>query len=59
MTETDGVYGREPFVDATAAPRLTASSPCVGAGRPDGAVSGDHDGRCYAQPPAIGAFAAP
>lgn len=39
---------------------IGASSPAIGAGRAiDGSVHPDFDGRCYADPPAIGAFAAP
>lgn len=59
VAETDGIYGQEPFADASQAPRLTAASPCVGVGRPVEAVHGDFDGRCYGDPPACGAFAAP
>lgn len=59
VAETGGIYGREPFVDGAQAPRITAASPCRGAGGPVDGVHGDFDGRCYADPPSIGAFAAP
>ena len=39
---------------------ISAGSPAIGAGRAvDGPAYPDFDGRCYADPPAIGAFAAP
>ncbi len=59
VAETNGVVGQDPFPDASQAPRPTAASPLVGAGVRVDAVRGDHDGRCYKNPPTIGAYRAP
>jgi hypothetical protein len=58
-TETNGVYGEDPYPDPSTPPRITAASPAAGRGTPLDQVKGDFEGACYADPPAIGAYAAP
>ncbi|HJL15425.1 MAG TPA: right-handed parallel beta-helix repeat-containing protein [Sandaracinaceae bacterium LLY-WYZ-13_1] len=59
--ETDAVVQEEPrLVDRAGGDyRLQTGSPAIGAGRDVDGLEPDFDGRCYASPPAIGAFAAP
>ena len=57
VTEMGGVVGQDPLLDASYA--IGGTSPAAGAGLALSEVEGDFDGRCYATPPAIGAFAAP
>jgi hypothetical protein len=57
----DSVVQQDPgFADSAGGDyRIGASSPAVGAGQIIGPDWPDYDGRCYEQPPTIGAFAAP
>ena len=56
--ETDGVVADPVFDPFSSNFTLSASSPAIGAGASAPAVP-DHTGRCFADPPAIGAHAAP
>lgn len=51
------VLGLDPALGEEGRP--AADSPALAAGLPGGWVQGDRDGRCWADPPAIGAYAAP
>lgn len=57
VPETDGVVGRDPGLPASGF-AIGTSSPAAGAGTPVDAVPGDYEGRCFANPPSIGAFEA-
>jgi hypothetical protein len=60
--EVDGIYGENPgFADAAGADyAITAASPAAGAGvAAPGTPSADLAGRCYADPPSLGAYEAP
>jgi hypothetical protein len=60
--ETGAIVQRDPlFVDRAGGDyHLTATSPAAGAARDLGMpIPADFDGRCYADPAAIGAFEAP
>ena len=59
--ETGAVIQADPLlVDRAAGDyHLGAGSPAIGAGQPVEGADADLEGRCYADPPAIGAFAAP
>jgi hypothetical protein len=56
--ETAGIYGQDPRLAAPASDDYTisAGSPAAGAGARLANVTGDADGRCYRDPPSIGAF---
>jgi hypothetical protein len=56
--ETAGLYGQDPRLVAPASGdfALMAGSPAAGAGTPLANVAGDAGGRCYLDPPSIGAF---
>jgi hypothetical protein len=58
VVEEGGIYGQDPAFDGLSsfAYRITAASPAAGAGRVFAAVFADYDGRCFADPPSIGAF---
>jgi hypothetical protein len=57
VVEQGGIIGLDPmFVDAAAGDfHLDPASPAVAAGTPLAELSGDYDGVCFADPPAIGA----
>ncbi|MBT8496179.1 MAG: hypothetical protein KJO07_24250, partial [Deltaproteobacteria bacterium] len=57
VTETGAVIGEDPILDGDYRPM--AGSPAIAAGQPQADVPGDANGECYADPPAIGAFATP
>lgn len=61
VAETKGIYGQNPQLlnPATGDFHIPATSPAAGAGQLSGLISGDHEGRCYANPPSIGAFEKP
>ena len=56
--ETAGLYGQDPRLVAPASGdyAIMAGSPAAGAGVRLANVSGDAGGRCYLDPPSIGAF---
>ena len=54
--EVDGIYGQDPELDLQL--RIFTSSPAAGAGTANVGTWGDLDGRCYSEPPSIGAFEA-
>jgi hypothetical protein len=55
--ETGSVIQQDPgFVDAAGDYHLPTTSPANGAGRSADNAPGDFDGRCWGDPPAIGAF---
>jgi hypothetical protein len=55
--EKNGVYGQDPlFKNSTNDFTLREGSPAVGKGKSVAAVRGDFDGRCYSNPPSIGAL---
>lgn len=56
--ESGGVYGQNPALTSpsTADYSLSAASPAIGRGVRVSEVPGDITGRCYADPPAIGAY---
>jgi hypothetical protein len=56
VTESDGIYGEDPAMDADH--RIGPTSPAAGAGLVDARVRGDMAGACYATTPSIGAFEA-
>ena len=56
VAESGGVVGADPLLTGY---RTGANSPAQGAGTTLPGVRGDFDGVCYADPPAIGAFAVP
>jgi hypothetical protein len=59
--EVDGIYGENPgFADPTSDDYVIGtSSPAAGAGVPLETPTGDFTGRCYADPPSLGAYEAP
>lgn len=57
VPEEGGIVGRDPRLDAAFRPG--PGSPVLGAGAPVAGVRGDAAGRCYADPPSIGAFEGP
>jgi hypothetical protein len=61
VEETNGIYGKDPqLLNPIAGDfHIPATSPAAGAGQPSALISGDYDGRCYADSPAIGAFEKP
>lgn len=56
VTESEGIYGEDPAMDADH--RIGYASSATGAGLVDVRLSGDLVGACYASPPSIGAFEA-
>lgn len=56
VAESGAVIGRDPLLRGDF--RIPPASPAAGAGLPGGGLSGDFAGRCWADPPAIGAFEA-
>jgi len=58
--ETNGVYGVDPrFINAAAGEySVAANSPAAGKGKKLSKVKSDLPGRCYGEPPAVGAFEA-
>jgi len=62
VTENQGIYGQDPaFADPSSEDfHITTSSPAAGAGAASSPLlTGDMDGHCYQDPPAIGAYEAP
>lgn len=57
VPEVGGIVGRDPRLDAAFRP--APGSPARAAGVAVAGVRGDADGRCYADPPSIGAFEGP
>ena len=53
--ETGGIYGQNPAL-VTPAYSIPGTSPAAGAGVRLTEVTGDYNGRCYLNPPSIGAF---
>jgi hypothetical protein len=58
VAEAGGVVGQNPGLPASGF-AITAASPAAGAGTAVPEVEGDHEGRCYADPPSIGAYERP
>jgi hypothetical protein len=56
-TEMAGVAGLDPLLGPDF--RIGRESPAAGAGRPVPGVTGDISGRCYRDPPSIGAYEVP
>lgn len=56
VAESGAVTGRDPLLRGDL--RIPPASPAAGAGRPGDWLPGDFGGRCWADPPAIGAFEA-
>jgi hypothetical protein len=57
VVESGAVVGRDPGLDDQG--RIAAGSPAQAAGMPGLRVAGDITGRCYGDPPSIGAVEVP
>jgi hypothetical protein len=56
-SETAGIVGEDPAFTVGFA--IDGSSPAAGAGTPRSELHGDQDGRCYLDPPSVGAYEVP